>query len=312
MGGHLSKIAETVFNLLPRKLQQFARGRLAAGTNFKETATPCGLSLPSPVHATLTPEEVGDGRVIVVGDVHGCPLELEALLDKCKFQQGVDKLVSVGDLVNKGEQSAEAVHLVRQHGGITVRGNHDEMALERYEMWKKCGRLDPKYAYLEQFSAEDVEYFRQMPFSLSIPSHGVLVVHAGIVPGTPLEDHLLHDLIEMRHVAAEGSASANRYKALPKFPRSAGQPWANIYNGPQHVIFGHHARRRLQPCRYATGIDTGCVLGDQLTAVVLPPVSELRRRGIASPPTGSVTLESIAGELISVRAKRCYKKEDVD
>ena len=50
----------------------------------------------------------------------------------------------------------------------------------------------------------------------------------------------------MRHVAAEGSASANRYKALPKFPRSAGQPWANIYNGPQHVIFGHHARRRLQ------------------------------------------------------------------
>lgn len=54
------------------------------------------------------------------------------------------------------------------------------------------------------------------------------------------------------------------------------------------------------------------MLGDQLTAVVLPPVSELRRRGIASPPTGSVTLESIAGELISVRAKRCYKKEDED
>ncbi len=48
----------------------------------------------------------------------------------------------------------------------------------------------------------------------------------------------------MRHVGAEGGA--NRYKALPKFPRSAGQPWANIYNGPQHVIFGHHARRRLQ------------------------------------------------------------------
>ena len=34
------------------------------------------------------------------------------------------------------------MHLVRQIGGITVRGNHDEVALERYEMWKKCGRLD--------------------------------------------------------------------------------------------------------------------------------------------------------------------------
>ncbi len=55
----------------------------------------------------------------------------------------------------------------------------------------------PKYKYLEQFSEEDVEYFRQMPFSLSIPSHGVLVVHAGIVPGTPLEDQLLDDLINV-------------------------------------------------------------------------------------------------------------------
>lgn len=55
----------------------------------------------------------------------------------------------------------------------------------------------PKYFYLEQFSEEDVDYFRRMPFSLSIPSHGVLVVHAGIVPGTPLEDQLLDDLINV-------------------------------------------------------------------------------------------------------------------
>ena len=64
----------------------------------------------------------------------------------------------------------------------------------------------PKYKYLEQFSEEDVEYFRQMPFSLSIPSHGVLVVHAGIVPGTPLEDQLLHDLIEVRSAASACTA----------------------------------------------------------------------------------------------------------
>lgn len=68
----------------------------------------------------------------------------------------------------------------------------------------------------------------------------------------------------------------------------------------------------MQPCRFATGIDTGCVLGDQLTAVVLPPASELRSLGVATPPTGSITLESIHGHLVSVRAKRCYKKEDDD
>lgn len=35
------------------------------------------------VHAELTPGEIGDGRVIVIGDVHGCPRELRALLEKC-------------------------------------------------------------------------------------------------------------------------------------------------------------------------------------------------------------------------------------
>ena len=34
------------------------------------------------------------------------------------------------------------MHLVRSIGGITVRGNHDEMALERYDTWKRTGALD--------------------------------------------------------------------------------------------------------------------------------------------------------------------------
>ena len=56
----------------------------------------------------------------------------------------------------------------------------------------------PKFGYLEAFSADDVGYFRAMPFSLAIPSHGVLVVHAGIVPGVPLAEQRLTDLINVR------------------------------------------------------------------------------------------------------------------
>lgn len=59
--------------------------------------------------------------------------------------------------------------------------------------------VQPKYGgYLQHFTAQDVAYFRDMPFSLSIPSHGVLVVHAGIVPEKPLEEQLLSDMINVR------------------------------------------------------------------------------------------------------------------
>ena len=56
---------------------------------------------------------------------------------------------------------------------------------------------------------------------------------------------------QMRHVdlvdlVKEQADSSGQWKALPKFPREAGKPWATIWPGPEHIIFGHHARRRLQ------------------------------------------------------------------
>ena len=41
-----------------------------------------GNPLPSVVHATLSREQIGSGRIIVIGDIHGCSLELQDLLDE--------------------------------------------------------------------------------------------------------------------------------------------------------------------------------------------------------------------------------------
>jgi hypothetical protein len=90
-----------------------------------------------------------------------------------------------------------------------------------------------------------------------------------------------------------------------------GVAWAGRHAGPPHVVFGHDAKRGLQLEAHATGLDSGCVYGRQLSALVLPPLAALR----AAVPNhdGSVragrplSREDLRAEIVSVPAARVYE-----
>lgn len=201
-------------------------------------------------------------RTIIIGDLHGCVDELRELLDRCGLERS-DRLISVGDVVAKGPDSRGTIALLRELGAEGVRGNHDAHVL-RFRRGAASPGKPPKPEHqqvLDTLLEEDWAWLEALPLFIRLPEFGSVVVHAGLLPGVPLEAQDEETLLTVRSITRDGKPS----KKL-----DAGDPWAKRWGGPDHVYFGHDAIRGLQQEPFATGLDTGCVYGNQLTACILP------------------------------------------
>lgn len=227
--------------------------------------SPYGLPLPAVKHRIISEEELGGRNIVIIGDVHGCCDELNELLDKCNARGPDVCVLYVGDLMNKGPKSAEVIKLVRKTGAYCVRGNHDEVSLREWQTSCETGEpLPDKFNWFNKLSGEDLRWAFQLPYIISIPSKKITVVHAGLVPGVELDEQDPNNLIHMRDVKYDSETS--RWIGKKKVSEES-DPWASKWPGPEHVYFGHDAKRFYQSYPFATGLDTGCVYGGKLTAV---------------------------------------------
>ena len=119
----------------------------------------------------------------VIGDIHGCFDQFTELLKKINYKKDEDKLILLGDLVNRGPDSLSVInHCMADSSIITVLGNHDLYLLYLLSIDKATGSL--KEVVEADRNKQIFKWLLKMPLMLEIvdevTGNSFLITHAGI------------------------------------------------------------------------------------------------------------------------------------
>ena len=123
----------------------------------------------------------------LIGDIQGCDAALQRLLTHIDFSPSRDTLYVLGDLVNRGPDSAGVLRRLRalQGAAYCLLGNHDLHLLAVAQGLRKAHRKDTLEGLLQAPDREDLlHWLRHQSMAMHLQHHGasVLMVHAGVLP----------------------------------------------------------------------------------------------------------------------------------
>ena len=202
------------------------------------------------------------GRLIAIGNIHGCHLEFAEMIDKLSLQAD-DKLILLGDLVNRGPNSAKVIDLAIKHKAKAILGNHEVRLLKYRKSRDKNILKDYDHPTLEQLQPEHWAYLETMELTHEEPELNTVFAHAGFIPNLPWQKQGADIVTRIQSVNKNGD--------IIKLSESADNlSWADRWSGPPFVVYGHTPRSEIYKLKWSVGIDTSCVLGGYLTAYILP------------------------------------------
>ncbi len=203
-----------------------------------------------------------NGRLIAIGDIHGCHAEFAELLALLALTRH-DRVILLGDLVNRGPDSCKVIDLARACHATALLGNHELRLLRYRQTGNKKYIRERDLETFAQLRPTDWDYLKKMPLTLEEPELNVVFVHGGFLPKEPWARQTA-DVVTRIQVVTRDGRPGKRSEA-PKAPA-----WADLWRGPPFVIYGHTPRPEIYKLKWSVGIDTGCVVGEKLTAYILP------------------------------------------
>ncbi|MEV0244560.1 polynucleotide kinase-phosphatase [Streptomyces sp. NPDC050674] len=232
-------------------------------------------------HATVVTEKRFNdlthltGPFDIIGDIHGCSAELEALLAKLGYVDGVHPegrtAVFVGDLVDRGPDSPGVLRrvmaMVKSGNALCVPGNH-ENKFGRHLRGRKVQHTHGLAETIEQMAGESEEFVAGVrQFLDGLVSHYVLdggrlvVCHAGLP-----EKYHGRTSGRVRSHALYGDTTGE----TDEFGLPVRYPWAEDYRGRAAVVYGHTPVPEATWLNNTICLDTGAVFGGKLTALRWP------------------------------------------
>jgi serine/threonine protein phosphatase 1 len=214
-------------------------------------------------------------RIFVIGDIHGCLDKLQQLFEKIDPRPGMDRLVFLGDYIDRGEDSIGVLEYLLQikntyRDSVFLMGNHEKMfidflagvdqalfiynggdtTLRSYirrmgNPWKEGAKVSDEAALGRLVPESHRDFLAEL--HLYYQTDGYIMVHAGLREGIPLESQSIEDLVWIREEFIFSEEDFGK-----------------------RIIFGHTPFVKPLVLPNKIGIDTGAVYGNALTCVILP------------------------------------------
>lgn len=222
-------------------------------------------------------------RTLVISDIHGCHTHFMNLLKHVGHDPTQDKLILLGDYMDRGFKSKEVIetvkYLVEYHNAIALRGNHDQMFLdaingtedyiflhnggidtiesycgvnwfENYSGFDFDRYLDAK-KFIKKHFKEHIEFLNSLPYYHEDESH--IFVHAGLNPCYTDDDWKTQPTENFIWIRDIFLSNKSPYSKTVVFGHT---PTINLHKKPD-IYFGEGK----------IGVDGGCCFGYQLNCL---------------------------------------------